>query len=163
VSVIQVRTPAGADTAVKLAEIAVGQDPRCVALTPDDARAFVTNSGSGTISVIDLTTLRPIAEVAAGTEPRSCAMMPNGTFFLATDFATGKLLVFAGATGAFLTSFDLGGHPSAIAVTNNGDANDLDETAFIAQFFVEPVGVPGRDRHWEARRGLGHFAGPGAD
>src|SRR5262245_4526039 len=53
VSVIQVRTPAGveANPPVKLAEIAVGNDPRCVALTPDDARAFVTNSGSGTITV----------------------------------------------------------------------------------------------------------------
>src|SRR5215470_15737572 len=36
VSVIQVRS-AGTDVANKLAEIAVGNDPRCVALTPDDA------------------------------------------------------------------------------------------------------------------------------
>src|SRR5919201_3514079 len=110
-SVIQVRTPAGTDAIppVKLAEIAVGNDPRCVALTPDDARAFVTNSGSGTISVIDLTTLRPIADVPAGTEPRGCAMTPNGTFLLVTDFSTGKLLIFSGATGAFLSSLDLGG------------------------------------------------------
>src|SRR5262245_16340072 len=54
VSVIQVRSFAG-DAANKLAEVAVGRDPRCVAIRPNNTEAWVTNFGSGTVSVIALT------------------------------------------------------------------------------------------------------------
>jgi DNA-binding beta-propeller fold protein YncE len=38
----------------------------------------------------------------------------------------------------------LAGNPTAIAVTNDGDRDDLDETVFVTQFFAEPVpGGPG--------------------
>src|SRR4030095_15240729 len=39
---------------IKLAEIPVGREPHGVAVLPDDSEAFVTNSASGTVSVIDL-------------------------------------------------------------------------------------------------------------
>ena len=48
VSVIQVRNRGGSptftDQAIKLAEIPVGLEPRCVALHPNNTRAFVVNA-----------------------------------------------------------------------------------------------------------------------
>src|SRR5262245_47210396 len=41
------------DANQKVAEIQVGDEPWCVALTPDGSRAYVTNMASGTVSVID--------------------------------------------------------------------------------------------------------------
>ena len=38
----------------KIAEIGVGEDPRCVAIHPNDHVAYVTNGISGTVSVVDL-------------------------------------------------------------------------------------------------------------
>ena len=38
----------------KLDEIAVGLEPRCVAVHPNDEVAYVTNGLSATVSVIDL-------------------------------------------------------------------------------------------------------------
>ena len=40
------------DANTKVAEIAVGKEPWCVAITPDDEKAYVTNMASGTVSVI---------------------------------------------------------------------------------------------------------------
>ena len=36
----------------KVAEIPVGKEPWCVAITPDDDKVYVTNMASGTVSVI---------------------------------------------------------------------------------------------------------------
>src|SRR5262249_4133605 len=41
----------------------------------------------------------------------------------------------------------VGGNPTAIAVTNNGNANDLDERVFVTQIFAELIpGGPGEMR-----------------
>ncbi|MBZ0296737.1 MAG: YncE family protein, partial [Anaerolineae bacterium] len=51
ISVVNVIAP----TAAKLeAEIAVGKDPRSVALLPDNVHALVTNHGDGTLAVVDI-------------------------------------------------------------------------------------------------------------
>ena len=42
-SIIQVKDEHGHDVAIKLDEIAVGQEPRCVAVHPNDQAAYVTN------------------------------------------------------------------------------------------------------------------------
>jgi DNA-binding beta-propeller fold protein YncE len=49
VSIIQVKDANGNDVANKLAEIAVGQEPRCVAIHPSDRAAYVTNGITGTV------------------------------------------------------------------------------------------------------------------
>ena len=54
VSIIQVKDANGNDVAIKLDEIAVGQEPRCVAVHPNDQAAYVTNGITGTVSVVDL-------------------------------------------------------------------------------------------------------------
>jgi DNA-binding beta-propeller fold protein YncE len=48
----------GGDAFAKVAEIRVGAAPPCVAITPDDAKVYVTNAMSGTVSVIDASLLR---------------------------------------------------------------------------------------------------------
>ena len=54
VSIIRVKDANGNDVANKLAEIGVGEEPRCVAVHPTDRVAYVTNGISGTVSVVDL-------------------------------------------------------------------------------------------------------------
>ena len=55
VSVIRVRSQDGKDVSELAGEVPVGKEPRFVALSPDDKRAYVTNAVDGTMSVIDLT------------------------------------------------------------------------------------------------------------
>ncbi len=55
VSIIRVRATNGADAKELLAELTVDKEPRFVAISPDDKRAYVTSAVGGTMSVIDLT------------------------------------------------------------------------------------------------------------
>ena len=48
VSIIQVKDAQGSDVDQKLAEIAVGLEPRCVAIHPNDEVAYVTNGLTAT-------------------------------------------------------------------------------------------------------------------
>src|SRR2546423_1517178 len=73
-SIIQVKDASGNDVANKLAEIAVGQEPRCVAVHPTDRAAYVTNGITGTVSVVDLVLGREVQQIKVGTEPRGCAL-----------------------------------------------------------------------------------------
>ena len=68
-SIIQVKDANGNDVANKLAEIAVGQEPRCVAVHPTDRAAYVTNGITGTVSVVDLVLGREVQQIKVGTEP----------------------------------------------------------------------------------------------
>src|SRR5438132_6129346 len=79
VSILQVKDEEGHDVAIKLDEIAVGQEPRCVAVHPTDRVAYVTNAISGTVSVVNLRRGKVVQEVPVGTEPRGCALTPDGS------------------------------------------------------------------------------------
>ncbi len=157
VAVLRVRDAAGADLFAKLDEVPVGQDPRSVALTPDDARAFVTNAASGTVSVIELDApVRVIAEIPVGTEPRGIAATPSGARFFVANHTAGTVSVIDADSLQVIDTVTVGGNPSALAVSNDGDADDLDETVFVTQFFAEPIpGGPGEGFD-EGRRGVLH-------
>jgi YVTN family beta-propeller protein len=124
--------------AVKLAEITVGTDPESVAVHPNGTLAYVANAASGTVSVVNLQTLAVTNTLAVGVEPMAAALSPNGTLLYVANSASNTLSVISTATNLVTATVDLssfGTAPRAIAVTNNGDANDLDETVFVALFF----------------------------
>ena len=96
VSVIRVRNTDGTDASQLLAEVPVGQEPRFVALAPNDSRAYVTNAVDGTMSVIDLTANTPVAignAIDVGVEPRGIAITPNGTYAFIAGNTTGDVAV----------------------------------------------------------------------
>ena len=74
------------DANTKLAEIRVGVDPQCVAITPTNAKVYVTNMVSGTVSVIDTATLRQTQLIQVGTEPVGCALTPDGAKLYVANF-----------------------------------------------------------------------------
>ena len=82
VSIIRVRAPNGADVEELIIELAVEKEPRFVAISPDDKRAYVTTAVGGSMSVIDLTaTPQPALlgePVFVGLEPRGFAITPSG-------------------------------------------------------------------------------------
>ena len=138
-TILQVRR-AGADVEEKIAEVAVGHEPRCVAIGAKDKEAFVVNAASGTISVVALKGPRAnevVAELAVGTEPRGCAMTPNGTRLFVANYTDGTVAVIDPAARRVIDTIDVGGNPFAVAVTSDGDKDDTDETVFVTQFFAE--------------------------
>ena len=68
----------------RIAEVRVGTEPNSVALKPDGTRAYVANTVSGTVTVLDLDRFKPefgtvAATIQVGTEPYGLALTPNAT------------------------------------------------------------------------------------
>jgi YVTN family beta-propeller protein len=143
-SIIQVRGATKSpitDTAVKLDEVVVGQEPRCVALHPKEHEAYVTNTVSGTVSVIDVsdpTAAGVVAEIPVGAEPRGCALSPSGRRLFVSNHTEGTVSVIDTTTRTVTNTVNIGGKPFAIAVSNDGDGDDNDETVYVAWFFAAP-------------------------
>ena len=133
------------DRFVKIGEVGVGHDPRYLCLRPGDEEVWVTNSASGTITRINLRgRLRVTGEFYLGSEPRGCAFTPNGKLLLVALRTEGRVAVLEADSGSEVLEAAVGGQPEAIAITNDGDLDDLDEWAFVTQFFAEPIpGGPG--------------------
>lgn len=144
-TVLEVRDALGADRFTKLAEVAVGDEPRAVALAPDDSVAYVANTASGTVSVIDLDEPdNVLAEIPVGTEPRGLALTPAGSVLYVANHTAGTVSVIDTATLAVVDTIEVSGNPTALVVTNDGDRDELDETVFGTDFFAQLVpGGPG--------------------
>jgi len=145
-SVVEVRRK-GKDVARLIAEVGVGHEPRCVALGPKEREAYVTNAASGTVSVVSLfgeTANSVVAEIPIGAEPRGCATTPNGKRLFVTLFTEGAVAVIDTESRQVVGRVPVGGNPWGIALTNDNDRDDDDETVFVSQFFAEPIpGGPG--------------------
>jgi YVTN family beta-propeller protein len=92
----------------------VGSEPTSLALTPNNKKLYVSNWVDGTLSVID-----------GATMTRSSTVDLNQTLA-----ATGLLGTSATARASLA-------HPRGVAITNNGDANDDDETVYVTEWFAQ--------------------------
>src|SRR5262245_43238087 len=137
VSLIRVKNNQGNDVANKIAEIGVGEEPRCVAVSPNDRLAYVTNGISGTVSVVNLNQRRVVATIEVGTEPRGCALTPNGALLYVANHTEGTVSIIATTSRTVVGKVAVGRNPTAIAITNDGDSDDGDETVFVTQIFAE--------------------------
>jgi YVTN family beta-propeller protein len=137
ISIIRVKNAQGNDVGNKIAEIGVGEEPRCVAIHPNDLEAYVTNGISGTVSVVSLAARRVVETIPVGTEPRGCALTPNGTLLYVANHTEGTVGIIDTASRALVGKVPVGRNPTALAITNNGNANDADETVFVTQIFAE--------------------------
>ena len=108
-----------------------------IAISPDGTHAYVTNTGDGTVSVIDTATNMVVATVTVGTSPAGVAVTPDGAHVYVVNFGDGTVSVIDTATNKVVGSpIPVGPTPAAIAITpdgqhayvtnvNNGSAADV--------------------------------------
>lgn len=122
----------------KIAEIAVGREPWCVAITPDDDKAFVTNMASGTVSVISTDKRKVVDTIKVGAEPFGCALTPDGRKLYVTNQSSNTVSVIdAYSNRVERTIRNVGSKPHGIAITRNG------RKVFVTQFLaLKPVNDP---------------------
>src|SRR6516225_6523402 len=135
VSIIRVKNINGGDVSNKIAEIPVGEEPRCVAIHPSDRAAYVTNAISGTISVVNLNQHTVVTELAVGTEPRGCALTADGSLLYVANHTEGTVSIIDTSRPlrpvVSPTKVQVGGRPWAIAIT--------DDTVFVTDAFAEII------------------------
>ena len=137
----------------RLAEVPVQTEPNGVALAPDGSKAYVANTVSGTVSVMLLNIRngiiqRPYKHIVVGTEPYGLALTPNGKKLYVSNARSNSVSVIDTATDTVIkTIFNVGPEPRGIAITNDGDSDDTDETVYVTQFLSLPIAgkVDGQD------------------
>jgi YVTN family beta-propeller protein len=93
-----------------------------LALADDGKRLFAANRDSGTISVIDTTTLRVTAEPTVGRRLSDMAITPDGNTLLTTDEETNELIVLArkGADLQVKQRVKVSPNPATVRVSADG-------------------------------------------
>jgi YVTN family beta-propeller protein len=76
-----------------LKPITVGNDPRCVVVTPDQTYVYVTNYGDDTVSVINLTNREVTETINVGDGPYGIAITPSGKFLYVVNQLDGTVSV----------------------------------------------------------------------
>lgn len=158
VSIIQVKNAKGKDLSNKIAEIPVGEEPRCVAVHPSDQVAYVANAISGTVSVVDLNRRTELAELQVGTEPRGCALTADGSLLYVANLTEGTVSIIDTSHPlrpvVSANKVQVGGRPWAIAIMDKGTGNISDDTVFVTDAFAElnpNFSDPNFDGNGEAR------------
>ena len=136
VSIIKVKNANGNDVHRKLAEIGVGEEPRCVAVSPNDRLAFVTNGISGTVSVVNLVQNRVVKEIKVGTEPRGCALTADGSLLYVANHTEGTVTIIDTTSRTVAGVVQVGGRPLALAITDRGTGKISDDTVFVTEIFA---------------------------
>lgn len=97
---------------IKGGEVDVGSEPTGLALSPNNGRVYVANWVEGTTSVVDTSSMT-----------------------IETTIDLNQTLADSGFLGASVTARPALAHPRSIAITNDGDQDDTDETVVITEFF----------------------------
>jgi YVTN family beta-propeller protein len=86
--------------------VTVGSNPMGVAVTPNGAYAYVTNAGSGTVSVISTATNTVTATVPVGNNPGGVAITPNGAHTYVANNGSDSVSVISTATKTLFSVVD---------------------------------------------------------
>lgn len=123
-------------------KVPVGDEPVSLVFSPDGSTLYCVNRAEQTVTVITgANTATPTVDgspIAVGSEPGHAALSPTGATLYVSNWADGTLSVIDTATRA-VSTVALGGAPMAVCVTNDGDAEDGDETIYVTDFYSRPI------------------------
>lgn len=109
-----------AETLDELQRIEVGDDPAEVTFSQDGAHAFVCNTGSGTVSIIDAGTKEIAAELTVGMTPVGAWPGDDGNLYVDNE-GSESLSVVASDALAVVRTIELGFAPAMAASAPSGE------------------------------------------
>jgi YVTN family beta-propeller protein len=143
----------------RVATVPVQTEPNGVAFSPNGLRAYVANTVSGTVSVINVNIAngaigRATKHIQVGAEPYALVLTPNGSKLYVANSRSNTVSVIDTASNAVVATLtDVGLEPRGLAITNDGDDDDADEKLYVTSFLSVPVAgkLDGAD---DAKQGL---------
>jgi YVTN family beta-propeller protein len=129
------------DSNLKITEVQVQSEPNGVAFLPDGSKLYVANTVSGTVTVL----INPggsgwgaVGHIAVGTEPYGLALTPNGKKLYVSNARSNTISVIDTASDTVTKTIAVNAEPRGLAITNDGDADDDDETVYVTHFLSFP-------------------------
>jgi YVTN family beta-propeller protein len=101
-------------------EIAVGHDPRTVAVDDVGGRAYVANRGSDSVSVVDLAKRAIVAEAPVGDRPYGVVVSPDGGWLYVAEQGVDRLAVIDAKTLRMVTALPTLDRPGGLALADDG-------------------------------------------
>jgi YVTN family beta-propeller protein len=83
-------------------------------------RAYVTNAGSNSVSVVDIATNTVVATVPVGRNPVYSAVTPDGTKAYVANSGANSVSVIDTATNTVVATLTVGMNPATVAITPDG-------------------------------------------
>ena len=144
----------------RIAEVRVGTEPNSIAITPDGTRAFVANTVSGTVTVMNLDRAVAafgtiIGTIPVGTEPYGLALTPTAQKLYVANARSNSVTVIDTTDYRVLkTITNVGFEPRGIAITNSGGTGaDTLETVYVTQFLALPTAADKIDGSDDSKNG----------
>jgi len=109
------------------------------AATPAGTYAYVTNTASATVSVVNTGTNSVIATVPVGNEPVGIATDPGGTRVYVTNSSSNTVSVIDTATNTVTATIAVGQRPQAVAVAPDSSRVYVANDGPVVAFAGEPV------------------------
>jgi len=129
-----------------VATVTVGRNPVTVVITPDGTKAYVTNAGANSVSVIDTAANTVVATVPVGRTPVDIAVTPDGTKAYVTNAGGNSVSVISTAANTVVATVSVGFIPVDVVISPNGSsayvANSFFELRFSCQYCGEPLWWP---------------------
>ncbi len=94
-----------------LKSIPVGTQPYGVAVSPDSTQLYVTNTGSGTLSIIDIASDTVVGTVLVGLQPRGVAAHPDGRRVYVANTGSDTVSVVDVQTATVIATIPVGASP----------------------------------------------------
>lgn len=124
------------DTAAakRVASVAVGRQPRSIALTPEDDQALVVSADANQLAVVDRNSRRVVQTLGEGDgigrDPRHVVIAPDGTRAWVSAFVGDRITALArhGDRWAVTGKLDIGRRPTGLSITPDG------ATLYVAHF-----------------------------
>ncbi len=142
------------DRNTRIAEIPVGDEPRCVAITPDNSKVYVTNALSGNVYVIDANTRNVSKTIPVGTEPTGCALTLDGAKLYVANLSSDSVSVINTANDTVAkTISNAGAKPRGLAVAEIGGKTKVYVTQFLAQLVDDARPIDQKEGRDDGREG----------
>lgn len=127
-----------------IAQIPVGTEPNGTALAPDGKHLYVANTVSGTVTSFRINRGNgPIQHftrhIQVGTEPYGLALTPNGKRLYVSNARSNTVSVIDTGSNAVIRTIPVNAEPRGLAITNDGDSDDNDETVYVTHFLSFPI------------------------
>lgn len=124
------------------AKVKTGDEPSAVVIHPNGTTAFVANRADATVvKVTGIDSASPVVSppLEVGSEPVGLALSPTGASLFVAEWAEGRVSVVNTVKMGIRAALESPASPRALAVTNDGDLDDGDETLIVPEFFGEAL------------------------